>query len=1124
MFRLFNLSRRPALAPFSAANRNRPSPTLLRSFSSYPRSSAPAQLLRKPPKQETISAVSVAPMNGVISHDQSHESYGNFDLVKRLDLDFADIVVSKWKSRVSGLSIVHLDYDAPIVNGYFVVATEIFDDSGCPHTLEHLVFMGSEKYPYKGIIDHFANRGFSNGTNAWTDTDHTAYTVSTAGEQGFLQLLPIYVDHILYPTLTKAGFVTEVHHINGKGEDSGVVYSEMQGRENTSGDIMALHSQRLLNPLGSAYRSETGGLMSALRVLTIDQIRKYHHTYYVPHNFCLIVAGKLASGTKSLLDVIQKQVEPSIIEHGQNHGPRPQGWKRPFVETPSANRVLPDTVKETVEFPEKDESVGEVLLSMLGPSPNAFLERKALDILSLYLTSSPTSPLNKEFVEIENPLCTYIWFGEETRASRIDLPIYAGSVPAEHLDTFDQKLMASLQRIVKEGIDMERLARVINRDERQLRSKLETSKGDTFSSAIIADFLYGAEDGSELKDALNEFHEYAELRKWTNKQWTDLLANFVNQPHVVVSGKPSAKLAEKLEKDEKERIAAQKERLGEEGLAEAERTLEEAKKEHEKEIPQEVLASFPVPDVNSIAWIPVQSLQEPGKGGGRRRLVEQANNAELAKHIQNDGHELPFFVQYDHVQSDFVSINAYFSLANLPDRLRPHISVYLASFFSLPVRRSTGERLSYEEVVNKLDDETVSFEVALGMGNAFTETVRVTIKVEAAMYETAIAWLKDLVYGSEFDKDRLAVTIAKTQQALPELKRDGDNVLNSVTAELLYNERSTQRAGAVLPQVEFIPKLAQQLQTSPEEVIKDFEEIRKYMTDPSGVRFSVTGNVLDLQQPRSLWGTYFQKELPTAGLAPVPLTSGTLSEIGKNPAQQAIVVSLPTIESSYVAHTTKGIQGFTHPDFPAIRVAAEVLNATESFLWRYIRGSGLAYGASVSIDNEAGLLWFNLYRSSNCIEAFKQAATVMKGIADGSIPLDDTTLDAAKSSIVYSVTRTVSTPNRAASASFLNQALKGVQQDWQRQQLQRYQAISKDDVLTALRNYFLPLFDSSSSVAVIVTAPSKSKQIGDDLAAAGFVVEQRTVEADAREDGDDSESGSEDGSDYDSEMGSENSR
>ena len=73
-----------------------------------------------------------------------------------------------------------------------------------------LVFSGSEKYPYKDIINRFANRGFANGTNAWTDTDHTAYTLSTAGEQGFLQMLPIYIDHILYPKITDAAFVTEV--------------------------------------------------------------------------------------------------------------------------------------------------------------------------------------------------------------------------------------------------------------------------------------------------------------------------------------------------------------------------------------------------------------------------------------------------------------------------------------------------------------------------------------------------------------------------------------------------------------------------------------------------------------------------------------------------------------------------------------------------------------------------------------------------------------------------------------------------------------------------------------------------------------------------------------------------
>lgn len=62
--------------------------------------------------------------------------------------------------------------------------------------------------------------------------------------------------------------------------------------------------------------------------------------------------------------------------------------------------------------------------------------------------------------------------------------------------------------------------------------------------------------------------------------------------------------------------------------------------------------------------------------------------------------------------------------------------------------------LSHEEVVNQLDNETVSYSVGLGVMNFFTDIFRVSIKVEIAHYETAIAWLKDLVYGAEFDKDR----------------------------------------------------------------------------------------------------------------------------------------------------------------------------------------------------------------------------------------------------------------------------------------------------------------------------------------------------------------------------------
>ena len=57
------------------------------------------------------AALAMSPKPNGAANGHPLESYGNFDLVRRLKLDFADIVVSKWQSRETGLSVVHLDYD-----------------------------------------------------------------------------------------------------------------------------------------------------------------------------------------------------------------------------------------------------------------------------------------------------------------------------------------------------------------------------------------------------------------------------------------------------------------------------------------------------------------------------------------------------------------------------------------------------------------------------------------------------------------------------------------------------------------------------------------------------------------------------------------------------------------------------------------------------------------------------------------------------------------------------------------------------------------------------------------------------------------------------------------------------
>lgn len=122
----------------------------------------------------------------------------------------------------------------------------------------------------------------------------------------------------------------------------------------------------------------------------------------------------------------------------------------------------------------------------------------------------------------------------------------------------------------------------------------------------------------------------------------------MDSPSVTIRGKPSASLAEKLEKDEKARIDAQIKRLGPHGLDEAKKTLDKAKEENDAPIPEKILKDFPVPDVKSIAWITVQSAQE---GTNVKPITtSRSDNTQLRQHLESEGTKLPFFVEFDHVQ------------------------------------------------------------------------------------------------------------------------------------------------------------------------------------------------------------------------------------------------------------------------------------------------------------------------------------------------------------------------------------------------------------------------------------------------------------------------------------------
>ncbi len=298
-------------------------------------------------------------MSSKMPHALHNTHEGNFNKVQQFKTDYSPATITQYKSHKTGMRVVVVDQDGPIVYGSFALATEIFDDSGAPHTLEHLCFMGSKNYPSKDILDKLSTRAYSD-LNAATYTDRTVYSLESAGWEGFAQILPVYLDHIITPSLTDASCYTEVHHVNGDGDDAGVVYAEMQSKENDAEELMFLQTKRMLYPEDVGYRYETFGVMESLRALSADRIRKYHQAMYQPRNLCLIITGMVDHANfLSVLDDYENTLPDSVTKPDTP-------FQRPWVDSKQVP-PLQQSYAKVLEFPEEDESSGQIAISFFGP-------------------------------------------------------------------------------------------------------------------------------------------------------------------------------------------------------------------------------------------------------------------------------------------------------------------------------------------------------------------------------------------------------------------------------------------------------------------------------------------------------------------------------------------------------------------------------------------------------------------------------------------------------------------------------------------------------------------------------------------------------------------------------------
>ncbi|XP_022082849.1 uncharacterized protein C05D11.1-like [Acanthaster planci] len=975
------------------------------------------------------------------------------------------VPVNKYRSTRTGLQVFIAQVEGPLVNGFFCLATEAHDDDGLPHTLEHLIFLGSEKYPYKGVLDMLANRCLAQGTNAWTDTDHTCYTVMTAGSQGFLNLLPIYLDHVLYPTLTDAGYVTEVHHVNGEGEDAGVVYCEMQARENSGESRSHLAMLRAMYPGHCGYKSETGGIMSNLRTSTSNaKVRQYHKDFYRPDNLCLIITGQVTP------EEVFKALEPfeeKIMAKGAL-SPYVRPWQTPVPP-------LTESVVQTMPFPSDDEANGMVYMAWRAPKAKDLYAMAALQVLMEYLTDTSVAPLQRDFVEIKNPFCSKVRYSV-IEASESCVYIKFDNVPKDKLSDIKDRLFATLEGMAsgKEAVDMERMASVLHRRILECLNHMEERPHDTFAFMGIGDFLY-CDTMDELEQRLNQVENYKKQVKESDSFWKELLKRyFISAKSVTILGEPSQKLAESMMEEEKQRIAKQQEELGEAGLKKAADVVLKATEDNETEPPVNMISSFPVPGTDSIHFHPIN------------RHSNLLGNQEAGGAEVMDLKQIPFTFQLDDVHTNFVLFSVLLDTSSVPADLKPYLPLFMEIIFESPVMRD-GVLIPYEDVVTQLAADTLSTESSLGFKGArfrcgqFSQLALIEVKVEVEKYTKGVQWLQELLYQTQFVADRLKIVANKMTNDVARLKRDGRTVAVAALRELNYVKESNFHVTSMMRQQKFLSSVVETLDKDPVSVIEDMKSLREVLTSPDNLRIHMAADMKKLKEAGDVqlpWQQHFvgknikaQSKCDKLGKFASQLLCPASSD-----APLGTIVGVGSVESAFLIQTVPCVSSFSDPDLPALMVYMECLCALEGPMWKQIRGLGLAYHYRMYCRPEEGLLYFQLFKCTHVVNAYKQALEIVEGYLSGQTTFDPVQLETAISSVLYEVIEREETVASTSHESLLSY-FRETDQNYNRNLLSHITMVTVEDLMRVGERYMQPLFDSGKSRCAVCCQPSKLDEI-----------------------------------------------
>ncbi len=288
---------------------------------------------------------------------------------------FAQVKPIKYEKYTlpNGLKVIlHQDKSAPVVavSALYHVGSKNEDTSktGFAHFFEHLMFEGSQHVKRGEFDKYVSNAGGENNAN--TTQDRTYYYELFPSNQFALGLW-LESERMRHAKIEDIGVATQKE----------VVKEEKRQRIDNRpyGTIIGEIFKRAFKV--HPYRWQPIGSLEHLTNAKLQDFIDFYHTFYVPNNCVLTVAGDID------IALTKKQIEAyfATIPKGQHAIPRPT------ITEPALNAEVRDVIEDNIQLP-------AVVEAYRAPKQGTD-EYYAFNVLSTILSGGNSARLNKTIVD-----------------------------------------------------------------------------------------------------------------------------------------------------------------------------------------------------------------------------------------------------------------------------------------------------------------------------------------------------------------------------------------------------------------------------------------------------------------------------------------------------------------------------------------------------------------------------------------------------------------------------------------------------------------------------------------------------------------------------------------------------